>query len=190
MATTTNLTTLKINYLTEEQYQTEVSNNRINENEIYMTPSDESGGGGNIGSLADLGVTATAQELNYLKGATSNIQSQLNEKLSTTGTAAAATVLATGRTFITNLASTSTATFNGSANITLGTTGTLPLTRGGTGATNASAARTAIGAASQTDFTNLQNQVNTLLASVVSVHSGSGNPASSLGENGDIYLIV
>lgn len=188
MATTTNLTNLKINYLTEEQYQTEVSNNRINENEIYMTPASEVSAG--AGSLTDLGVTATAQELNYLKGATSNIQSQLNGKLSTSGTAASATVLATGRTFITNLASTSSATFNGSANATLGVTGTLPITQGGTGSTSASAARTAIGAASQTEFVNLQNQVNTLLASIVSVHSGSGNPSNSLGENGDIYLTV
>lgn len=38
MATTTNLTTLKINYLTEEQYNTALNNNQINENELYLTP--------------------------------------------------------------------------------------------------------------------------------------------------------
>lgn len=48
----------------------------------------------------------------------------------TTGSAA---TLTTSRTFQTNLASTSTASFNGSANVTPGVTGTLPVTNGGTG---------------------------------------------------------
>jgi hypothetical protein len=51
---------------------------------------------------------------------------------STTGSAA---TLTTGRTVQTNLASTSSATFNGSANITPGVTGTLPVLNGGTGVT-------------------------------------------------------
>ena len=38
MSTTTDLTTLKINYLTQAQYDTAKENNQINENEIYMTP--------------------------------------------------------------------------------------------------------------------------------------------------------
>lgn len=37
-----------------------------------------SGGEGGISSLTDLGVTATATELNYVDGVTSNIQAQLN----------------------------------------------------------------------------------------------------------------
>jgi len=48
----------------------------------------------------------------------------------TTGSAA---TLTTGRTIQTNLASTSAATFNGSANITPGVTGVLPVANGGTG---------------------------------------------------------
>jgi hypothetical protein len=40
-----------------------------------------------VASLADLSITATATELNYLDGVTSNIQTQLNGKLSTSGTA-------------------------------------------------------------------------------------------------------
>lgn len=48
----------------------------------------------------------------------------------TTGSAA---TLTTGRTIQTNLASTSSASFNGSANITPGVTGTLPVANGGTG---------------------------------------------------------
>lgn len=61
------------------------------------------------------------------------------------GNAGTATKLATARTIRTNLASTSTASFDGSANITPGVTGTLPLANGGTGATSASAALTNLG---------------------------------------------
>ena len=56
--------------------------------------------------------------------------------LSTTGTAAAATKLATARTIRTNLGSTSTASFDGSANITPGVTGILPQANGGTGSSS------------------------------------------------------
>ena len=49
-------------------------------------------------ALTKLGLTATATELNYVDGVTSNIQTQLDGKLATTGTAAATTKLATART--------------------------------------------------------------------------------------------
>ena len=39
MATTTNLDTLKINYLTQAQYDTALANNQINSNQLYFTPS-------------------------------------------------------------------------------------------------------------------------------------------------------
>lgn len=53
------------------------------------------------------------------------------------GNAETATKLATARTIRTNLASTSTASFDGTANITPGVTGTLAVTNGGTGLTSA-----------------------------------------------------
>jgi hypothetical protein len=46
--------------------------------------NDNSGSGG-ASSLSDLGVTATATELNYVDGVTSNIQTQLNGKMGTSG---------------------------------------------------------------------------------------------------------
>lgn len=52
------------------------------------------------------------------------------------GNALTATKLATGRTIRTNLGSTSTANFDGSANVTPGVTGTLPVANGGTGNTS------------------------------------------------------
>lgn len=42
MSTTTNLNTLKINYLTEAQYDAEVQGGTVDENALYMTP--DSGG--------------------------------------------------------------------------------------------------------------------------------------------------
>lgn len=76
----------------------------------------------------------------YLRGNGSNVVMStiqagdvptLNQN--TTGSAA---TLTTARTIQTNLASTSSASFNGSANITPGVTGTLPVANGGTGVTS------------------------------------------------------
>lgn len=74
------------------------------------------------------------------------------------GNAKTATKLATARTITANLASSTAGSFDGSANITVGVTGTLPIAKGGTGATTAAAARTALGCApaytySTTDLT-------------------------------------
>lgn len=60
-----------------------------------------------------------------------------------------ALALKTARTIRTNLSSTSTASFDGTANITPGITGTLPIAHGGTGATSAATARDNLGAAAE-----------------------------------------
>lgn len=83
-------------------------------------------------SLSSFGVTATAAELNkldglattktelgYLDGVTSNVQTQLNGKLSTSGTAAAASKLATARTITLSGDASGSVSFDGSANVTL-----------------------------------------------------------------------
>lgn len=74
------------------------------------------------------------------------------------GNANTATKLATARTITANLASSAAGSFDGSANIKVGVTGTLPIANGGTGSTTADAARTALGCApayiySTTDLT-------------------------------------
>jgi hypothetical protein len=87
------------------------------------------GGGG--GSTLD---TATMLLPYYRAGRNGIIQVADVPTLNQNTTGSAATLTA-GRTIQTNLASTSAATFNGSANITPGVTGVLPLANGGTGQT-------------------------------------------------------
>lgn len=83
------------------------------------------------------------------------------------GNAGTATKLATARTVRTNLASTSTASFDGSANITPGVTGVLPVANGGTGNTTNTAA----------DSTKWNGAAKTV---------STGNPSG--GTNGDIWF--
>ena len=157
-------------------------------------------------TLSTLGVTATAAELNYVDGVTSNIQTQLNGKAASShgthvtfattapkvagtaavgsattvsrsdhvhpaqttvsGNAGTATKLATARTIRTNLGSTSTASFDGSANVTPGVTGTLPVANGGTGATSAVSARENLGIYVYTGYitTSSSTEANGLLS--------------------------
>lgn len=75
--------------------------------------------------------------------------------------------LTTAHTIRTNLASTSAASFNGTANITPGVTGTLPIANGGTGATTALAANNAI-LASTVEVSTAWND-NTMIAYISSV---------------------
>jgi len=80
----------------------------------------------------------------YRSGRTGIIQASDVPTLNQNTTGSAAT-LTTSRTFQTNLASTSTASFNGSANVTPGVTGTLPVANGGTNATTLTANKVMVG---------------------------------------------
>lgn len=115
--------------------------------EISVTPNraviSDSTGTGIISS------SVTSTELGYLSGVTSSVQTQLNNKapLNHThnyagastpgGPATSADKLITAHTIQTDLGSTSAVSFNGTANVTPGITGTLALGHGGTGATSA-----------------------------------------------------
>lgn len=74
-------------------------------------------------------------------------------------TPASASTLATARTIRTNLATTTAASFDGSANVTPGVTGVLPIINGGTGASSASAALTALGAEPKNTSTGVASAV-------------------------------
>jgi len=73
------------------------------------------------------------------------VEAAINGKLASNGTAAAATKLATARSIRTNLASTAAASFNGTANITPGVTGVLPVANGGTGTNNLAGLASSVG---------------------------------------------
>lgn len=82
--------------------------------------------------------------------------------------------LATARTIRTNLASTSAASFNGTANITPGVTGTLPIANGGTGGTTCYAANANI-FASMTEETDAVADADWIM--VASLYGDSTNQA-------------
>lgn len=86
----------------------------------------------------------TLQDINdnlYVRSCNSNVWTNWQLQTNSTGSypemeVGRALQLTTARTIRTNLASTSTASFNGTANVTPGVTGTLPIANGGTGLTS------------------------------------------------------
>lgn len=105
--------------------------------------------------------------------------------LTCTGNSNTATTLQTARTIQTNLGSTATASFNGSANITPGITGTLPISYGGTGSTTAAGALTNLGlTATATELnycdgvtSNIQTQLNSKATSSHTHNYMENNPS-------------
>lgn len=113
----------------------------FNSTASYINASDYTGNAATATKLT----TATAGDSStpvYFTGGKPAACTSLD--LNTTGNAATATKLANSRTIRTNLGSTATASFNGTANITPGVTGTLPLANGGLGATTASGGRSTL----------------------------------------------
>ena len=96
-------------------------------------------------SKGGTGATTAPAALDALGAAASDHTHNYAGSSSPGGAATSAAKLSTARTFRVNLASTSTASFDGTANATPGVSGTLPVANGGTGATSAAAARTALG---------------------------------------------
>ena len=74
---------------------------------------------GAVTTLATLGVTATAEELNYTKGVTSAIQTQINSKLAADANAVSAAKLETARNIALNGDVTGTVAFDGSADVAI-----------------------------------------------------------------------
>lgn len=72
---------------------------------------------GAVTTLATLGVTATAEELNYAKGVTSAIQTQIDSKLAADANAVSAAKLETARNIALNGDVTGTVAFDGSTDV-------------------------------------------------------------------------
>lgn len=98
---TENLQTLKIHKLTQAQYDRELQAGNIDANALYLTPDEEidlspyatieqvdtkadKKHSHTVANISDL--TATAAELNYMDGVTSNVQTQLDGKADTSHT--------------------------------------------------------------------------------------------------------
>lgn len=97
----------------------------------------------------------------------------VNNTADSSKSVASAAKLTTARTIRTNLASTSTASFDGSANVTPGVTGTLPVANGGTGNTSVDTAPTS-GSTKMVTSGGVYTAINALK----SVASGSGTKAT------------
>ncbi|AZF94958.1 tail fiber protein [Pectobacterium phage Phoria] len=120
-------------------------------------------------------------DISSLSGLTTPLSAAQGGTGNNTGNAATATVLATPRTIQTNLASTSAASFNGSANITPGVTGNLPVTNGGTGAGSAPSARANLGAA----MNGINNDISNLAAltgGITGLTTGTAAASGIVGE--------
>ncbi|MEG3135661.1 pyocin knob domain-containing protein [Rouxiella sp. T17] len=108
---------------------------------------------GTWGSWKQYTEAGSNSSITALTGLTTALSISQGGTGNTTGLAASSTKLATARTFVTNLGSTTAGSFNGTANITQGVTGTLPVANGGTGATTAATARGNLGIGSAGVYT-------------------------------------
>lgn len=174
--TTSNITTTELNQLdginTNQTIQAQLNGKQAtitgaasSVTTANLTPNTVAIADANGKIMSATAVSVT--ELGYLDGVTGAIQTQLNGKASAGhthnyagastpgGPATSANRLATARTVQTDLGSEREVSFDGSANITPGVKGTLPIAHGGTGATTARAAEY-----------NIMSQIRTVTSNV------------------------
>lgn len=160
------------NYATADQLAAAISQAQLEHNALQAGIDGKAAKGANSDITSLSGLTTP---LSAAQGGTGSINGD------TPGNSATTTKLATARTFQTNLSSTATANFDGTANVTPGVTGTLPIANGGTGATAAPAARTALGSGTVGD--------NVFVASTASAARSAMSAAAS-GSNSDITALT
>ena len=116
--------------------------------------------------------TITPAAIGAPSGSGTSTGTNTGDQTNITGNAGTATALQTARTIQTDLASTSSASFDGTANITPGVTGTLSVANGGTGATTLTGALIGNGTAAFTTAT-WGNPTNQALAATVTFTAGA-----------------
>ena len=79
-----NTNELKVYDATNDNYLMTVGNDGKVTANAFVGDGSGLTGISSVGSLTDLGLTATATELNYVEGVTSNIQNQIDSKISIT----------------------------------------------------------------------------------------------------------
>lgn len=97
-----------------------------------------------VGAKAAKGANS---DITSLSGLTTPLSKAQGGTGNTSGAADSAAKLSTARTLVVDLTSTTPASFDGTVNATLGATGSLPITKGGTGAVDAATARANLGIA-------------------------------------------
>lgn len=97
-----------------------------------------------VGTRAAKGANS---DITSLSGLTTPLSKAQGGTGNTTGAADSAAKLSTARALVVDLTSTTPASFDGTEDATLGATGSLPITKGGTGAGDAATARANLGAA-------------------------------------------
>lgn len=127
------------------------------------------------------GLTATIAELNYVDGVTSSVQTQLNGKLSTTGTAAKATADASGNNIASTYATKAQAVTSLSAS---GKTVTYTKADGSTGTFTTQDTTYSLPTASSSTLGGIKVGSGLSISSGVLSATGGGIVASSLGTNG------
>lgn len=159
---------------------------------VYVTPSDKSVTAttfkGNLTGTAavatDISHSLTGNGTNTLTltigSASANVVTVNNVSHSSD-----ASTLSTARNFITNLSSADSVSFNGAANATLGITGTLPVSHGGTGATKVADARSNLGLGS---LAVLNNASDTTLAVSITGKADTAGTADKVGHGFDFRV--
>lgn len=141
-----------------------------------------------IAGTASAGTATTVSRSDHVHPAQTSVTGSSG---SCTGNAATASKLATPRTILTDLGSTSSASFNGTSDITPGITGILPLANGGTGASTATGALANLGltaTAAELNYcdgvtSNIQTQIDSLNSNkldMTATASSSAKVANSL----------
>lgn len=133
------------NYATADQLAAAISQAQLEHNALQAGIDGKAAKGAN-------------SDITSLSGLTTPLSTAQGGTGSATGVAPKATILETARTVQVNLATTTAASFDGSANIAPGVTGSLPIVNGGTGGTTPAGARGNLGAAasgSNSDITAL-----------------------------------
>lgn len=133
----------------------------------------------------NLGLGTLATQSGTFSGTSSGTNT--GDQTTISGNAGSATVLQTGRTIQTNLASTTATSFDGSANITPGVTGILPIANGGSGRATATTAYGIIAAG--TTATGIQQTIAPGTSGYILKSNGAAALATfQLGAPADVAL--
>ena len=152
------------NYATADQLAAAISQAQLEHNALQAGIDGKATKGAN-------------SDITSLSGLTTPLSTAQGGTGSATGVAPKATVLETARTVQVNLATTTAASFDGSANISPGVSGTLPIVNGGTGGTTPAGARGNLGAAasgSNSDITALTNLSGGITGLTTGTAAGAG----------------